>query len=79
MLTVKVMYAYVNNKTEEQLKQLAVPFAEYAVEEGFFEKASARAKDINNTLLPDIGVSFIDSESGSIFNVLVNQEQITHK
>jgi hypothetical protein len=59
---------------QELTKKEAVKFAKYLVKNGYIEKARIKAKEIDRTLLENIGVSFLDPTKGGGYNVLVKPE-----
>lgn len=59
---------------QEWTKKEAVKFAKYLVSKGYVDKAKLKAKELELTLVEDLGVSFIDPGSGQGINIKLTPE-----
>lgn len=73
-LVIKVIKKLDKDLTMEVAEKLGEPFAKYAYQKNYIKKAEKKAKKIDRTLIEEIGVAFIDPESGMIYRVLIPKE-----
>lgn len=73
LLTIQVEYPMQENN--DIYKTEAPKFAKYLVKNGYLKKAKIKVKEINLKLIEDIGISFIDTEKNSGFNVMLKPNE----
>jgi hypothetical protein len=77
LLAIQVEYPLPSDENDKEIlaKKQAIKFAKYLVNNGYVDKAKAKAKEIDRKLLDDIGVSFLDPSKGGGYNVMVKADE----
>jgi hypothetical protein len=77
LLAIQVEYATATDlpNRQEFAKKEAVKFARFLIKNGYMEKARIKAKELNLTLLDNIGVSFLDPVKHEGYNVLLKADE----
>jgi len=77
LLAIQVEYILPNDQRDLQAltKKEAIKFVKYLIQNGYFEKAKLKAKEIDRKLLDNIGVSFFDPNKGGGYNVMVKPNE----
>lgn len=73
-MVIKVIKDLDQNLTMEEAEKLGEPFAKYAFQKNYIKIAEKKAKKIDRTLIEEIGIAFIDPESGMIYRVLIPKD-----
>jgi len=77
VLAIQVKYesAGESSANPELAKKEAVKFARYLIRNGYMEKARLKANELERKLLDAIGVSFVDTNKGAGYNVLLKPDE----
>lgn len=76
LLAIQVLYNVPENIGDGQdwAKKEGIKFAKYLAKSEYLKKAQLKSKELNLTLLDEIGVSFLDHKTGHGINVMINKE-----